>query len=185
MALSSIDVLPLVRPYLSLSLALSFCISPVRLRTWIYISTFNFLLFSLQDIQSKGPLLYFWYAEAELANSSESSSLRAVHILSCLGSGVKYTPFKCQASSLQLLRAHQGFKERIRTLRSRWAHGAIDDPSIAIICSAALFEGLTTGWAVGIEVLEQAFSMVLPGYFIHLYHSKIQYVNNMNKYLQI
>lgn len=114
------------------------------------------------DIQSKGPLLYFWYAEAELANSSESSSLRAVHILSCLGSGVKYTPFKCQASSLQLLRAHQGFKERIRTLRSRWAHGAIDDPSIAIICSAALFEGLTTGWAVGIEVLEQAFSMVLP-----------------------
>ena len=42
--------------------------------------------------------------------------------------------------------------------------GIINDQSVALICSAALFEELTTGWDAGIEVLNQAFSMVLPGY---------------------
>ncbi|XP_042501686.1 nuclear exosome regulator NRDE2 [Macadamia integrifolia] len=118
------------------------------------------------ELQSNSPLLYFWYAEVELANcrgsSLESSSSRAVHILSCLGSGVKYSPFTDQPSSLQLLRAHQGFKERIRALRSGWARGDIKDHAVALICSAALFEDLTSGWAAGIKVLEEAFSMVLP-----------------------
>lgn len=127
-----------------------------------------FYNYTMQDLQSNAPLLYFWYAEVEVAyssgNSSESS-LRAIHILYCLGSGVRYSPFKCQPSSLQLLKAHQGYKERIRTIWSAWAHGAIHDPSIAIICSAALFEELTIGGAAGVEILDQAFSMVLPGYF--------------------
>ncbi|XP_010276297.1 PREDICTED: protein NRDE2 homolog [Nelumbo nucifera] len=118
------------------------------------------------DLQSNAPLLYFWYAEAELANcqgnTSESSSLRAIHILSCLGSGVKYSPFKCQPSSLQLLRAHQGFKERIRMLRLDWARGIIKDHSVALVSSAALFEALTTGKSAGVGVLEETFSMVLP-----------------------
>ncbi|KAA8542919.1 hypothetical protein F0562_024071 [Nyssa sinensis] len=118
------------------------------------------------DPRSDASLLYFWYAEVELDNisgsSSELSSSRAIHILSCFGSGVKYSPFKCHPSSLQQLRAHQGFKERIRMLRTTWARGIMDDHSIALICSAALFEELTTGWAAGIEVLNQAFSMVLP-----------------------
>ncbi|KAF5186916.1 Nrde2-like protein [Thalictrum thalictroides] len=118
------------------------------------------------DFQSNTPLLYLWYAEMELPHSPgeglESSSLRALHILSCLGSGVKYSVFKCQPSSPQLLRARQGFKERIRTLRATWARGEIRDESVAFICSAALFEDLTSGQAAGIGVIEEAFSMVLP-----------------------
>lgn len=117
------------------------------------------------DLQLNAPLIYFWYAETELSNSSGNSSeslKRAIHILSCLGSGVSYNPFKCQPSSLQLLRAHQGFKERIRMLRTTWARGIINDSSTALICSAALFEELTTGWVAAVEVLDRAFSMVLP-----------------------
>ncbi|XP_038687857.1 nuclear exosome regulator NRDE2 isoform X2 [Tripterygium wilfordii] len=117
------------------------------------------------ELRSDAPLLYFWYAEAELSDdhgSSTESKFRVIHILSCLGSGTPYSPFKCQSSSLQLLRAHQGFKERLKTIRSAWARGDINDQSIAFICSAALFEELTAGWAAGIEVLDQTFTMVLP-----------------------
>lgn len=121
-----------------------------------------------QDSQSNAFLIFFWYAEVELANSSGSSSdsgSRAMHILYCLGSGVKYIPFKCQPSSVQQLRARQGFKERIRMVRAMGAHGTTDDKAIALICSAALFEELTAGWTSAIEVFDQAFSMVLPGNF--------------------
>ncbi|KAM7471048.1 hypothetical protein LguiA_009231 [Lonicera macranthoides] len=117
------------------------------------------------DSQSNASLLFFWYAEVELSNSSggnSESSSRAMHILSCLGSGVKYSAFKCQPSSVQQLRARQGFKERIKAVRATWARGVTNDQSIALICSVALFEELTTGWVAGIEVLNQAFSMVLP-----------------------
>ena len=120
----------------------------------------------LQDLRSTASLLYFWYAEVKISNSSSSGSepsLRAVHILCCFGSGVKYSPFKCQASSVQQLRARQGFKERIRILRAAWARGVIDDHSIALICSAALFEELTDGCIAGIQILNQAFTVVLPG----------------------
>lgn len=123
-------------------------------------------------MRSNASLLYFWYAEVELANdhgNRSESSFRAMHILSCLGSGVTYSPFKCQPSNLQLLRARQGFKERIRTVQMAWVRGVIDDQSAALICCAALFEELTSGWALGIEVLDQAFTMVLPGSFpVHL-----------------
>ncbi|TKY44864.1 NRDE protein [Spatholobus suberectus] len=117
------------------------------------------------ELQSSAPLLYFWYAEVELANNTaddHESSCRAIHILSCLGSGTKYNPFKSQASSVLLLRARQGFKEKLRTVWSSWVRGIVNDQSVALICSAALFEELTTGWDAGIEVLNQAFSMVLP-----------------------
>ncbi|XP_059641938.1 uncharacterized protein LOC132283914 isoform X2 [Cornus florida] len=117
------------------------------------------------DLQSNASLLYFWYAEVEFGSSSggsSESSSRVIHILSCFGSGVKYSPFKCQPSSLQQLKAHQGFKEKMAMLRTKWVHGITDDISIALICSAALFEELTTGWVTGIEVLNRAFSMVLP-----------------------
>ncbi|KAI9087387.1 hypothetical protein K1719_030707 [Acacia pycnantha] len=81
---------------------------------------FDMALLSLEGLpverQSSAPLLYFWYAEAELANTNDcESSCRAMHILSCLGSGTKYSPYKGQPSSLQLLRARQGFKEKTRT----------------------------------------------------------------------
>jgi hypothetical protein len=89
--------------------------------------------------------------------------------LSCLGNGTKYTPFKVQASSLQLLRARQGFKEKLRTILSSWVHGIINDQSVALVCSASLFEELTTGCDAGIEVLHQAFTMVLPGRRSHSY----------------
>ncbi|KAL5721971.1 hypothetical protein ACHQM5_005547 [Ranunculus cassubicifolius] len=118
------------------------------------------------DLQSNIPLLYLWYAEVELSNISneglESSSLRAVHILSCLGSGVKYSPYKSQPSSPQLLRARQGFKERMRTLLATWAHGEIKDGSVAFVCAAALFEDLTSGQASGVNIIKEAFSKVLP-----------------------
>ncbi|CAK9164340.1 unnamed protein product [Ilex paraguariensis] len=131
---------------------------------------FDMVLSSIEglplDSRSDASLLYFWYAEMELANSSgcgSESSSRAMHILSCLGSGTKYSSFTCHPSSLQQLKARQGYKERIRMLWSTCARGFIDDNSIALICSAALFEELTGGWATGIEILNQAFSMVLPG----------------------
>nr|XP_010917280.1 protein NRDE2 homolog isoform X1 [Elaeis guineensis] len=119
------------------------------------------------DLRENVPLLYFWYAEMEVAAStscsnSELSLQRAVHILSCLGGNMKYTPFKCQTSGLQLLRARQGFKEQIKSLLSAWARGDIKEHSVAYICSASLFEALTTGWSAGIEVIEQAFAMALP-----------------------
>ncbi|XP_062093222.1 uncharacterized protein LOC133798764 isoform X2 [Humulus lupulus] len=121
------------------------------------------------ELQFNKPLIYFWYVETELANNSYESSFRAVHILSCLGSSETYGPFKGQSSSVQLLRAHQGFKEKIRTVKSAWVLGAIDDQSISLLCSAALFEELTSGWRAGIEVLDQAFAMVLPERRSHTY----------------
>ncbi|KAH6815829.1 hypothetical protein C2S51_020649 [Perilla frutescens var. frutescens] len=117
------------------------------------------------DAHPNASLLYFWYAEVELANnSSESSdsSSRAIHILSCLGSGARYTPFKGLVSSVQQLRARQGFKDCIKMLSSTGARGVIDDHSAALICSAALFEELTSGWAYALEILENSFTMVLP-----------------------
>ncbi|XP_077230808.1 uncharacterized protein LOC143863910 [Tasmannia lanceolata] len=132
---------------------------------------FDMALSSLEGLslglQENAPLLYFWYSEMELNTytsgcNTESSPLRAIYILSCLGMGVKYSPFKCQASSLQLLRARQGFKEQIKNLRIVWARGDVRDWSIALICSAALFEDLTSGWGAGSTVFEEAFSMVLP-----------------------
>lgn len=130
---------------------------------------FDMALLSLEglsvELQSSAPLLYFWYAEAELANNSVNdceASYRAMHILSCLGSGTKYSPYKGQPSSLQLLRARQGFKEKTITVRSSWVRGIINDQSVALICSAALLEELTSGWDAVVEVFDQAFAMVLP-----------------------
>ncbi|WCJ42165.1 Nuclear exosome regulator NRDE2 [Euphorbia peplus] len=130
---------------------------------------FDMALLSIEGLpkhlQSDAPLLYFWYAEFELANSSanaQESSCQTLHILSCLGSGAKYHPFECKPSSLQLLRAHQGFKEKIRTVQSAWMRGVINDHSIALTCSAVLFEELTTGWEAGVQMLDEAFNMVLP-----------------------
>ncbi|XVE57225.1 hypothetical protein DITRI_Ditri04bG0074100 [Diplodiscus trichospermus] len=136
------------------------------------------------DLQFNSPLLYLWYAEAELGNSHDSnldSSSRAMHILSCLGSGVTYSPFKCHPSSLQLLRARQGFKEKIHTLRSKWVRGAVDDQSVALVCSAALFEELAVGWAAGIEIIDNVLTMVLPGRRSQSYH--LEYL--FNYYIKI
>ncbi|XP_073143744.1 uncharacterized protein [Henckelia pumila] len=115
-----------------------------------------------QDARPKAPLLYFWYAEMEISNDNAESSSRATHILSCLGSGARYSPFNGQPSALQKLRARQGFKDQIKMLGSMWARGIIDDPSAAIISSAALFEELTSGWTSALEILEHSFTMVLP-----------------------
>lgn len=54
--------------------------------------------------------------------------------------------------------------ERIKVVQSGWVRGAVNDQSVALICSAALFEELTDGLAAGIDILHQAFTMVLPGY---------------------
>ncbi|PWA64045.1 hypothetical protein CTI12_AA173800 [Artemisia annua] len=131
---------------------------------------FDMALLSIEglpwDAKSNASLLFLWYAEVELADTSSGgseSSARALHILSCLGCGIKYSPFKSGPSSLQLLRARQGFKEQVRIIQATWRRGTIDDNSIASICCAALFEEMTTGWEAGIEVLNEALSTVLPG----------------------
>lgn len=142
-----------------------------------------FLEPSEQDLQENVPLLYFWYAEMEVAASTSCSNSklplqRAVHILSCLGGNMKYTPFKSQTSGLQLLRAHQGFKEQIKSLRFAWARDDIKEHSVAYICSASLFEALITGWSAGIEVLEQAFAMALPGPFCLFFNLQKNYLSS-------
>ncbi|KAJ6340463.1 hypothetical protein OIU77_008259 [Salix suchowensis] len=138
------------------------------------------------DLRSNAPLLYFWYAETELANGSgnnQESPSRALHILSCLGNGVAYKPFESKPSSLQLLRAHQGFKDRLNIVRSAWVRGVVDDQSLALTCSAALFEELTTGWAAGITVLDEAFTMVLPDRRCHSY--QLEFLFNYSALLEI
>ncbi|XP_020090301.1 protein NRDE2 homolog isoform X1 [Ananas comosus] len=122
-----------------------------------------------QDLQENVPLLYLWYAEMELetstssCNIAESSLQRAVYILSCLGSKLKYTPFKNPISGPQVLRARQGFREQIKSLRYLWARGSITKGSVALVCSASLFETLTSGWSAGLEVIEETFSATLSG----------------------
>ncbi|KAJ8537094.1 hypothetical protein K7X08_035495 [Anisodus acutangulus] len=129
-----------------------------------------------QDVQTSASLLYLWYAEVELANGthggsgSAESSLYAMHILSCLGSGTKYSPYKCKPSSLQQLKACQGFKEQVNMLRSSWTRGLIDGHSVALICSAALFDEITIGWTEGVQILEQAFTTVHPERRRHSHH---------------
>lgn len=130
---------------------------------------FDMALLSIEglpwDAKSNASLLFFWYTELELANNSSRSSesfARALHILCCLGCGIKYSQFKSQPSSLQVLRAKQGFKEQIRIIQGTWTRGTIDDNSVASVCCAALFEELTSGLEFGIEILNQALSMVLP-----------------------
>jgi len=128
-----------------------------------------------QDLKEYIPLLYFWYAEMEMetcrSGSNCGSAQRAVHILSCLGGNTKYTPFNCQPSGLQILRARQGFKEQVKVLRFAWARGDVKEYSVAFICAASLFEALTTSVAAGIEVIEEAFSMALPGLIIFFFLS--------------
>ncbi|XP_056164085.1 uncharacterized protein LOC130137323 [Syzygium oleosum] len=70
---------------------------------------------------------------------------------------------------MQLLRARQGFRERLRTIHSAGSCGSVNDQSVALASSAALFEELTSGWATGIEVLDLALSMVLPGNFFFFF----------------
>jgi len=124
------------------------------------------------DCQLNAPILYLSYAEAELANHSNigsdtgvSSKQRAIHILSCLGRGGKYSAYlsEHQVSSTQLLKARRGFEEQLRKLRSLWAHGDIKENSTALVAAAALFEDLTSGWEVAARVFEDSFSMALPG----------------------
>ncbi|KAG2271674.1 hypothetical protein Bca52824_066229 [Brassica carinata] len=121
-----------------------------------------------KELQDNSPLLYLWYAESEIANSSGSgleteSSSRAMHILCYLGSGLAYVPYTSQPSSMQILRARQGFREKLKKIQSIWSHGVTDDQSAALVCSAALFEELTNDLSGTVEILEHMFSYVLPG----------------------
>ncbi|KAH0927048.1 hypothetical protein HID58_019304 [Brassica napus] len=121
-----------------------------------------------KELQDNSPLLYLWYAESEVANSSGSSletesSSRAMHILCYLGSGLAYVPYSSQPSSMQILRARQGFREKLKKIQSLWSHGVTDDQSAALVCSAAVFEELTNDLSGAVEILEHMFSSVLPG----------------------
>lgn len=114
-------------------------------------------------------------------------SEHAIHILSFLGSGEEYSPYNGEVISLRLLKAHNGFKEQIRNVRSAWAHGCITDKSAALVCAASLFEIMTAGWSSAVEVIDDTFSMSLPGFYFdflcvdynifctHILNSSIQY----------
>ena len=116
------------------------------------------IAFAEQDLRKKVSILYLWYAEMEITGSTSrnnsDSMHRAIYILSCLGSNVKYAPFIGPISRPQVLRARQGFKEQIRSLRSAFASGGIKEESVALICSASLFESMTSGYSSGLEVIE-------------------------------
>ncbi|EEC74087.1 hypothetical protein OsI_09115 [Oryza sativa Indica Group] len=123
----------------------------------------NLLKKDRQDLRKKVPILYFWYAEMELAiyasrNNSDSVD-RAIHVLSCLGDKAKYASFDGSISRPQVLKARQGFKEQIRSLRSSFASDGMKEESVALICSASLFESMTSGFASGLEVIEETFYM--------------------------
>jgi hypothetical protein len=128
---------------------------------------FYIIFFAKQDLRKKVPILYLWYAEMEIAvstsrNNSDSMH-RPIYILSCLGSNIKYAPFTGPISRPQVLRARQGFKEQIRSLRSGFASGGIKEESVALICAASLFESMTSGYSSGLEVIEETFPMALSG----------------------
>lgn len=91
------------------------------------------------------------------------STHRALHILTFLGSGAAFSSYKCQPSNLQVLRARQGFKEKLKATKAMWMRSSFNDQTVALVCAAALFEELTSGSVAGIEILHQAFGMVLPG----------------------
>lgn len=114
-----------------------------------------------EDLIRKVPILYLWYAEMEVAVSTSRSNSdsvhRALYILSCLGGNVKYTPFVGPISRPMVLRARQGFKEQIRSLQSASACGGLKEESVALICSASLFESMTSGCSSGLEVIEEAY----------------------------
>ncbi|KAI4326320.1 hypothetical protein MLD38_031646 [Melastoma candidum] len=138
------------------------------------------------ELQNNAPLLYFWYAQTELNNNSGNyleSSHRALHILTCLGSGVAFSPYKCQPSNLQVLRARQGFKEKLKATKAMWMRSLINDQTVALICASALFEELTSGSVAGIEILKQAFGMVLPEGRRYSYQLEMLY-NYLAKMLQ-
>nr|CAB3447982.1 unnamed protein product [Digitaria exilis] len=120
-----------------------------------------------EDLRKKVSILYLWYAEMEISvstsrNNSDSMH-RAIYILSCLGSNIKYAPFTGPISRPQVLRARQGFKEQIRGLRYAFASGGIKEESIALVCSASLFESMTSGYSSGLEVIEETFHMAFSG----------------------
>ncbi|RAL46346.1 hypothetical protein DM860_015339 [Cuscuta australis] len=154
---------------------------------------FDMALLSIEglpvDIRRNESLLYLWYAEVELANCSQDGSeslLRAFHILSCLGSGMKYTPYKCQPPSLMQLKARQGFRERLKMLHSSWSRGVIDVQSVSLVCCAALFEEISTGWTASAEIFDEAFSRVLPERRRNSHHLEFlfnYYLNMLSKHL--
>uniref|UniRef100_A0A0A9E0V8 Uncharacterized protein n=1 Tax=Arundo donax TaxID=35708 RepID=A0A0A9E0V8_ARUDO len=118
-----------------------------------------------EDLRKKVPILYLWYAEMEItvsnSRSNSDSMHRAIYILSCLGSNVNYAPFVGPISRPQVLRARQGFKEHIKSLRCAFACGGIKEESVALICSASLFESMTSSYSSGLEVIEETFPMAL------------------------
>jgi hypothetical protein len=92
------------------------------------------------------------------ASRNDSDSVhRAIYILSCLGSNIKYTSFGGPISRPLVLRARQGFQEQIKSLRPAFACGSLKEESVALICSASLFESMTSGYSSGLEVIEEAF----------------------------
>ena len=127
----------------------------------------------MQDAQLHAPILYECYADFELshvtsADKFESSVThqKVLYIVSCLGSGISYLPFKADnpASSTQILKARHGFKEHLQISRRRRDQGQLTDQLRAMISCAAIFELLVDGFDAARSVFEESFAMGLPGF---------------------
>ena len=133
-----------------------------------------------QDAQLHAPILYECYADFELshvtsADMFESSVMhqKVLYIVSCLGSGISYSPFKANnpASSTQILKARHGFKEHLQISRRRRDQRQLTDQLRAMISCAAIFELLVDGFDAARSVFEESFAMGLPGFLFINGHS--------------
>ena len=100
---------------------------------------------------------------------------KVLYIVSCLGSGISYSPFKANnpASSTQILKARHGFKEHLQISRRRRDQGQLTDQLRAMISCAAIFELLVDGFDAARSVFEESFAMGLPGFLFINGHSQL------------
>ncbi|VFQ95142.1 unnamed protein product [Cuscuta campestris] len=71
-------------------------------------------------------------------------------------------------------------------LHSSWSRGVIDDQSVSLVCCAALFEEISTGWTASAEIFDEAFSRVLPERRRNSHHLEFlfnYYLNMLSKHL--
>ena len=125
-----------------------------------------------QGAQLHAPTLYECYAELELSQLTSAVKIgssvghqKVLYILSCLGSGTPYIPYKADkpASSTQILKARLGFKEHLLMSRRRRDQGQLTDQLRAMISCAAIFELIIDGFDAARSVFEESFMMGLPG----------------------
>eukprot|EP00250_Pteridium_aquilinum_P014193 c21834_g1_i2 orf=187-3744(-) len=124
-----------------------------------------------KEIQVYGPIVYQSYSEMELSLLTSNAAGREVihqkvlYILSCLGSGIPYTPFRADnpATATDILKAKRGFKEQIQSAWKRRNPADLSDQFKSFVVCASIFELLADGLEAAASVFEESFAMSLPG----------------------